>query len=148
MRLLGDTGCEIVVAERSHEGMGASLACGIAAACARYPAARGWVVGLADMPFVKQSTLTHIATALSDGAAIVAPTYEGRRGHPVGFTAHYGARLAALGGDEGARHLIACEPAALRLLPVDDPGIHADIDTPDDLIAWQTRHPLPESAAV
>ena len=114
----------------------------------RYPAARGWVVGLADMPFLQARTLTQIAAALTDSAAIVAPTYAGRRGHPVGFTAHYGLRLSALGGDEGARHLIASEGAALRLLPVDDPGIHADIDTPDDLIAWQARHPLPESAVV
>jgi len=56
------------------------------------------------------------------------------RGHPVGFGAMHGEALAALDGDLGARELIASASDAVTKLDVDDPGILADVDTPDDLI--------------
>ena len=39
--------------------------------------------------------------------------------------------LARLAGDAGARDLLGLH--GVRLLPVDDPGVLADVDLPDDL---------------
>jgi len=122
-------GADLCVCERSRDGMGESLACGVRASAQ----ARGWIVALADMPFIQSATIRAIARALEAGAPIAAPTHEDRRGHPVGFAREYYAQLAALGGDEGARRIIECDRARLVLVPVNDPGIHRDIDTLADL---------------
>ena len=63
------------------------------------PSARGWVVALADMPALKSATIVAIAQKLESGMDLVAPTYQGERGHPVGFGKRYGPQLLALDGD-------------------------------------------------
>jgi molybdenum cofactor cytidylyltransferase len=127
--MLSDAGCETVVCRNAAEGMGTSLAAGIHAASD----AHGWVVTLADMPFLRQDTIRVIAQALSAGAAIAAPAYRGERGHPVGFARRFFEELAALRGDEGARDLLKRYPDLLTVHEVDDPGILRDIDEPADL---------------
>jgi molybdenum cofactor cytidylyltransferase len=129
MNQLARTPVEICPCPQSLEGMGSSLGCGVRAAAD----ADGWVVALADMPFTRPGTIAAVAQALRDGAAVAAPTHDGERGHPVGFAREYFTELAGLTGDVGARHILQRERARIMLLPVDDPGIHRDIDTPRDL---------------
>lgn len=122
-------GIEVCPCPASGEGMGASLACGVRAAAD----AAGWVIALADMPFVRPDSIVAVADALRAGAAIAIPGHEGERGHPIGFARAFHAELAALGGDVGARAIVARERARVVQVPVNDPGILRDIDTPDDL---------------
>ena len=129
--LLGAAGCEIVVCERAAEGMGASLACGVAAC----RTASGWVIGLADMPAIRAEIIRAVAAALVDGAHVAAPVHDGLRGHPVGFAAEFGPALVQLAGDEGARRIVSAHHDQLTLLEVTDPGIRFDIDVPCDLPA-------------
>lgn len=75
---LRECGTQVLVCPRAGEGMGTSLAWGVTAT----PDWTGWLVALADMPFVKAATVTALAAAVADGAAIAAPRYQGRRGHP------------------------------------------------------------------
>lgn len=126
---LAGTGAQVVVCERADEGMGASLACAVAAAAH----ADGWLVALADMPWIAPTSIVTVADALRGGAELAAPVYRGERGHPVGFARKYGGLLSALTGDEGARSLVASRKWELQLLDVDDPGVLRDIDRPDDL---------------
>ena len=114
-----------------NDGMGDSLAAAVAATRQRVGA--GWVVALADMPFLQPATIATVAAAIEAGAPLAAPTYRGARGHPVGMAARFADDLAALRGDEGARTLLQTHAAALQHLPTDDPGTLHDIDTPDDL---------------
>lgn len=127
--VLAGAGARIVVCERADEGMGASLACAVAAAAD----ADGWIVALADMPWIAPSSIATVADALRGGAEMAAPVFRGERGHPVGFAHKFGELLCALTGDEGARSLVASRKGALQLLDVDDPGVVRDIDRPDDL---------------
>jgi len=122
-------GCEAVVCERADEGMGASLACGALAA----GKADGYIVALADMPFVRPTTIAAVRDALSKGAALAAPYFRARRGHPVGIGGRFYEQLLALGGDEGARQLVAAHEGELVKIPVGDPGAIRDIDRPEDL---------------
>jgi molybdenum cofactor cytidylyltransferase len=122
-------GCEIAVCDNAAEGMGASLAC---AARAAGPA-DGYVVALADMPFVRPSTIAAVCDALAAGALLAAPYFRARRGHPVGMAGVFFEELIGLRGDEGARRLLAANEARLRKIPVGDPGAVRDIDTPGDL---------------
>jgi molybdenum cofactor cytidylyltransferase len=128
-RALAAEGCEVVVCERAAEGMGASLACAARAA----GAADGYLVALADMPFVRRSTIAAVREALERGATLAAPYFRARRGHPVGFAGQLRAELEASSGDEGARRVLEAHAATLVKVPVGDPGAIRDIDKPADL---------------
>lgn len=117
------------VPETQDGGMGVSLAAGIVAT----PDASGWIVGLADMPFIRSETVARIRGALADGAALAAPVFDGRRGHPVGFSAEFRIELMALRGDQGARWILQRHSECLRLVDCADPGVLRDIDVPADL---------------
>lgn len=125
--LLAVAGLRIVVCERAHEGMGTSLAHGVMSA----PSAGGWIVALADMPFIRPASIRAVAERLQARDAITAPRYRGERGHPVGFPARYGAELTTVTGDEGARAIVKRD--GIELFDCDDPGVVRDIDTPADL---------------
>jgi len=126
---LKEEGCEVTVCENASDGMGASLAC---AARAAGPAG-AYVVALADMPFVRPSTISAVREALGGGAALAAPYFRTRRGHPVGISGRFYERLIVLTGDEGARKLLSENEATLQKIPVGDPGVIRDIDRPEDL---------------
>ncbi len=128
-RLLAAEGVETVVCERADEGMGASLACAVRAA----GACDGYLVALADMPFVRPTSIAAVRDALAAGARVVAPYFRARRGHPVAFSGNLRAELEALGGDEGARRILEAHELELVKVPVGDPGVIRDIDNPTDL---------------
>lgn len=111
----------------ADSGMAASLVHGVRQA----HAARGWIIGLGDMPFVHPATMARMVAALAQGADIVVPVYQGVRGNPVGFSRWHRERLLQLEGDRGARQLLQEYP--VTEVEVEDPGIHRDIDTVADL---------------
>ncbi len=127
--MLEQEGCNVTMFADAARGMGASLAHGVA----QRRSADGWVIALADMPLIKSATIAAIARELEAGRALVAPTYKGRRGHPVGLSKRFSAQLLALGGDAGAREIIAAHQDQLTLIECDDPGVLHDIDRREDL---------------
>jgi molybdenum cofactor cytidylyltransferase len=120
-------GLQVVANPHATQGMGTSIACGVAACPA---AARGWIIALADMPWVPPSIIRGVAGALEQGADIVAPVCQGRRGHPVGFSARHGAALRQLRGDAGARGIIAAHRDSLQLIETAERGVLLDVDVP------------------
>ena len=126
---LSAEGCQVVVCENAAEGMGASLACAVRAA----GVADGYLVALADMPFVRPSSIAAVRDALAGGAPLAAPFWRARRGHPVGVAGEFVEELLGLRGDEGAKALLAANARRLVKIPVGDPGVIRDIDTPADL---------------
>jgi molybdenum cofactor cytidylyltransferase len=121
-------GCTVTVCADADTGMGASLAHALRHSL---PAANAWLVALGDMPFVQPGTMRALCAALAAGAAIAAPTRQGRRGNPVGFGERHLPALLALHGDQGARAILRSQP--VTEVEVDDPGIFRDIDTEADL---------------
>lgn len=119
----------VVECAQAQDGMGASLACGIAAASD----ADGWIVALGDMPWIAPATIAAVAGALQEGARIVAPVLQGRRGHPVGFAGEFEHALTALRGDEGARAVLREHADAAQWIEVDDAGVLGDVDRKEDL---------------
>ncbi|MET0962093.1 MAG: nucleotidyltransferase family protein [Noviherbaspirillum sp.] len=120
-------GCDVTVCPQASEGMGASLA----HALAQTSGADGWLVALADMPYLRPGTIKALLEALQAGADIAAPVHNGRRGNPVAFGRAHLSHLLGLSGDTGARSLLQDYP--LQLVEVNDPGVHLDIDLPRDL---------------
>jgi len=127
--VLRERGADVVLCPHADEGMGTSLAWGVAAASGW----TGWIVALADMPFVQPATVRMLAAAVAGGAALAAPRYEGRRGHPVCFGLSYRKALLALRGDRGGRDLLRAAEDLLHVVDCDDPGVLVDIDTPLEL---------------
>ena len=126
---LGANGVRIVRCASADDGMGASLACAVRA----WPGAAGWIVALADMPWIQPSTIARVAGAVTGGAVVAAPFHGEARGHPVGFGRSCYDALAALTGDEGAKSVVASHRDRIARIDVDDAGILRDIDTPADL---------------
>ncbi|ARU55147.1 MobA-like protein [Oleiphilus messinensis] len=101
----------------------------------------GWLFMLGDMPFVQFSTVVALGSAffhttkseqyffvpvqLSEGGA--------KRGNPVLIGSTWRSQLLELCGDQGANPLLKQHSNAVVHVPVDDPGIHRDIDRVEDL---------------
>lgn len=130
---LEQLGLNVIVNEQAEQGMGSSIACAIRASELVHPDAGGWLIMLADMPYIETGTIELLANQLEQGASIVAPQYRQQRGHPVGFSRRYKNELLELNQDTGARDILKNYHHELSLLPVDDEGILIDIDRPADI---------------
>ncbi|HGW6120233.1 NTP transferase domain-containing protein [Serratia marcescens] len=119
---------QVPVTLLASSGLGDSIAAGVAAT----PHWQGWLIHLADMPFVGAEVFRQVANALRQHA-IVRPSYAQQPGHPVGFSALLRKPLCQLRGDNGARELL--QGAAVHLLPLEHPGVVQDIDLPSQLPA-------------
>ena len=130
-RLLAEAGLQVIANPRALEGMGTSIACGVAAS----PGTGGWLIALADMPGIPARVIQQVAGGLARGADIVAPVCRGQRGHPVGFAARHAPALLALNADSGARDIITAHRDTLKLIETPHSGVIVDIDTPAALPA-------------
>lgn len=88
----------------------------------------GAFIFLGDMPRIPHAILQPMAEALAKGAAAVAPTFQGRRGHPVLFSSALFDELKALEGDKGAGDLLDRLGASLVTVPSPDDGVLFDVD--------------------
>jgi xanthine dehydrogenase accessory factor len=126
------------------EGLSSSLRAGVAALS---PESDAFFVVLGDEPFVRPSTYDALIAARErSGAWVVLPTYEGIRGNPVLIDRTLAGEVDAITGDRGCRALRLRHPAETVEVPVDDPGVVIDLDTPEDLDrarkALTSREPL------
>jgi molybdenum cofactor cytidylyltransferase len=120
-------------------GMLSSVQCGLRALPDGLDAVFVWPV---DHPLVLRATVdAMIAAWRTGGAPIVVPTHGGRRGHPVLFAARVLPELFQADGPRGAAAVVHAHADRLEL-PVADPGVLHDVDTPEDyarLIAARPR---------
>ena len=127
--LLTGLGLQVIENPLADQGMGTSLAAGVNSTAQ----ADGWLIMLADMPWIQPATISALVDRLEKGASIVAPVYAGQRGHPVGFSSRWLQPLREVAGDKGARDLITDHPDELELLATEDAGVLKDIDYPQDI---------------
>lgn len=137
--LLINAGLKVIFCNENEQEMADSLTAAIRYSANFETAEDGFVIALADMPYIRSETIGAVANKVDDGASIAIPTYQNQRGHPVGFSAKFRNELENLQGDEGARSIVKRYPNEIYLLPTDDAGILADIDTPADLTARNLR---------
>jgi molybdenum cofactor cytidylyltransferase len=131
--MLSNAGLQVVFCTEQDQEMADSLVMAIRYSAHFEEAKSGFVIALADMPYIQTSSINKVAAKLGSGASIVIPTYKDQRGHPVGFASKFRSELENLQGDEGARSIIKRYPDEVQLLPCDDARILADIDTQADL---------------
>jgi molybdenum cofactor cytidylyltransferase len=118
------------------EGMGAAIRTGIGA----LPDGLDGVFVLpGDMPAVRAGTVGALMAAFDPpgGRTICVPENAGVRGHPVLFARRFFPELRACGGDVGARGVLREHAEDVAAVPVQDPGIALDLDTPAALAAYR-----------
>lgn len=130
--MLRAEGIATVACDHADRGISASLATGIRAT----PDADGWLITLADMPWIRPQTIRAVAAMLENGASLAAPCYGGRLGHPVGFARTFRADLLNLSGDRGARELLRKKNNCLQQFHCDDPAVLLDIDRLEDVTGF------------
>lgn len=113
----------------ANNGMAHSLRFGVQ----QIPDSRAWMIGLGDMPYLSPASIGRVKLAMEEGAAIVAPFFNGKRGHPIGFSRQFKPALLQLEGDHGARKVLAEHESTICRIETDDEGILLDIDEIKDI---------------
>jgi molybdenum cofactor cytidylyltransferase len=121
-------GVRVLRSPRSRGGMGFTLADAIA----QLMAWDACLVSLADKPFIRPASMRRVRELLG-AHELVVPVHGGAWGHPVGFSHRHFYALTRLEGDMGARALIVAEQSRTCFVELDDPGVLADVDTPEQL---------------
>lgn len=118
-----------------ERGQLASLQVALEHVARTVPAADAVLVALVDHPAVRAATVAALreAAAREPSAAILVAAHGGRRGHPVLFRRSVWPELLAAPDEGGARTVVHADPARVRVVAVDDPGVVMDVDTPEDL---------------
>ncbi len=137
---LGDRPATVVTNTDWAQGQSSSVKAGLAALPADVGAA---LFLLVDQPGVTLAVVDalierHRATL----APVVWPEYEGRRGNPVLFDRVTFPALMRLSGDIGGRPVLQAYAGQAKRVPVADPGVLADIDTPGDYEQAVGQNPL------
>jgi len=121
---------------RDHEqGMFSSVRAGVSVLSR---SVRGFFVLPVDCPWVNASVASALVDAFNhhDRRRIIVPEHDGRGGHPVLLPAAFRDPIARAPQDTTLRDVMR-DHDPIRL-PVDDPSVLRDLDTPDDL---QTLNP-------
>jgi len=119
-----------VVNSRYSQGQLSSLMVGIGALS---PESEAAIVNLVDHPLVSSETIKEVIDSYRAAPVpIVIASYQGKRGHPVLFSSQIYGEILAAPLDQGAKVVVRKDPTRVREIPLDDPGILADIDTPED----------------
>lgn len=127
-QVLHSLGFQIVESARAKNGMGYAIADAVSATIQ----AEAWLIAMADMPWMHQELISRLCEIYHQPNQIIAPRYNGQRGHPVIFGANWGQDLTQLIGDKGARDLL--KSASVDWLDWHDNSIHRDVDTAADIL--------------
>ncbi len=97
------------------------------------PGVRAVMVTPVDAPMITPDTVSKlIAVSTQTSPSIVRPRYRGRHGHPVIFSRELFDELRHANPAVGAKAVLRAHESAIINVDVDDPGVIADIDTPED----------------
>jgi molybdenum cofactor cytidylyltransferase len=93
-----------------------------------------------DAPGITQDLVARLLDlAARRPARLVAPSYQGRRGHPIVLTWDLAAQIPGLPADAGVNALVNSQGDQVVELAVNDPDVLADLDTPDELNRWNRQ---------
>ncbi|MFD7018298.1 NTP transferase domain-containing protein [Streptomyces sp. NPDC059928] len=127
-------GCVLVDNPDWAEGMGSSLRAGLDALATAGGRPSAALVCLVDQPGIGAEAVARMLAAHRSGDALVAASYDGKRGHPVLFGADRWADIAAgATGDRGARAYLKAHEPEITLVECGDVADPYDIDTEADL---------------
>ena len=86
-----------------------------------------------DMPFVRTETIEKLLTAGRRTRGIVAPRFNGRRGHPIIIPGDVREALVAADATSRLDEFLVSQPNWRVDIDLDDAGVLRDVDTKEDL---------------
>lgn len=128
----------VLAIPQSGEGMGGT----IREAVSRLPLVRHFMVVAADLPEIGRAEFVRLLEApeaMPDALIWRGATADGRPGHPILFDARLRSEFATLGGDEGARAVVARHRDRVHLVPLPRAAALRDLDTPEDWAAFRAE---------
>lgn len=93
-----------------------------------------------DMPAIDSSTFEALLSAFDGEKKVIYPVWNGRRGHPPLIHASLIPEILDNRGEGGLRTILDAYPAVHVFL--NDNGIMADLDTPEDYAEIIKNHPM------
>jgi len=119
----------VVVNPEYAAGMSTSLQAGVRAA----GACDGAIFLLGDQPYVTAALLDQLIERFAETRkAVVRPLVGARPANPVLLSAALFAEILEQRGDVGGREIVERHPGEVCLVPLDDPTLVVDIDSPQD----------------
>ena len=144
-RAAAAAGARVLTNAEYDHGMYSSLRVGV---LGLDDAAGRFFVLPADMPLVRPETIGRLVRqgrAARDAAGarveVAIPEHGGIPGHPPLLAASLRREIRAADPPGGLRELLDARAAGTARVPVDDPGVLLDADTPDDLARLRERAP-------
>ncbi|MEM9762622.1 MAG: molybdopterin-binding/glycosyltransferase family 2 protein [Pseudomonadota bacterium] len=134
---LAGLGIRTVENARAEDGMGTSIAAGLAAID---PAADGVLIALADMPELEPEDHARLIAAFdpAEGREIVrAAAADGTPGNPVLIGRRFFEPLRLLAADEGARAILSENAEFVTMVRLEGRRALVDLDTPEAWAAWR-----------
>lgn len=120
----------LAVNDEVDRGMICSVKCGLRAAG---PGWNGYLFCLGDQPGLTDPVLRAVLAGASHSEkGIVIPTFSGRRGHPLYLSRRYYDQVLGLDERLGLNAVTGSHPADTLEVPVAEPGVLEDMDTPED----------------
>lgn len=114
------------------EGMFSSVVAGVSGLS---PACAGFFLHPVDIPLVRRETIFTLQKALQKGTTgIYHPTFQEIRGHPPLISAVHAKAIQSWQGQGGLRMFLKEHRVDAVDVPVEDPFILKDIDTPEDYV--------------
>ncbi|MBA7690123.1 Nicotine blue oxidoreductase [subsurface metagenome] len=130
IKLITNRPVKITINPLYRQGMSTSILKGLSMITNR---TQTIMLTLADQPFVDSETINRLLEEfLSHNKGIVIPTYQGKRGHPIIFSAKYKEELLRLKGDVGGKDVIKEHFDDILEVAVNSQSITIDIDTTRD----------------
>lgn len=132
-RILGDQNLSLVYNPNWTSGKLSSIQAGVRAVTS---SVSGYMICLADLPLLESADLNGLIRDFnlaikSDPRCIVAPYFEGKRGHPVIFSSPWQDDILALKGKGGCRSLIESHLMHVVESSMPDHRALCDTDTPE-----------------
>ena len=128
-------GARVARNERPERGMLSSVVEGLDAlggAAGLAASGRALLVTPVDHPAIRPATVVELLAAASESPRdLLVPVHEGRRGHPLLVPAELVVSIPALDPAVGLRQLLDRFRSRVAELPVEDPGVVLNVNTPE-----------------
>ena len=133
---ISDLKVKTVFNEKFSEGeMLSSIQCGIGAL---KPQTQTMLIGLGDQPQVQVGSVKAVCDAYRETKSkIIVPSFQMRRGHPWLVTRPLWDELLKMEPPNSPRDFLNTHHNNIQYINVNDAGILADLDTPEDYQKWQ-----------
>ncbi|MBI4594995.1 MAG: nucleotidyltransferase family protein [Candidatus Tectomicrobia bacterium] len=97
------------------------------------PSAEAVMIALGDQPLVSTNLINEVLSAYhQSGKKIVAPCFNGQRGHPVVISLAFRRQIESIEGDMGLREILQHYKNDLLIFNTGDPAVIMDLDTRED----------------